>query len=111
MIVFWIIILIILIAGIIIKFVPINSATNKSEKYGFGPPFDLPALNRFVSAESSIDSFWYDPTISSSEGPQTTWGMSRDDLSSSNATNLDEVFGPDSYVRYNIEDIDVAQPE
>lgn len=82
----------------------------KDGKYGYGWPYEFPPLNYFESAESPVLSFWYDPVISSDNGPQTTWGMSQD-LPPSNATNLDEVFGPDSYVRYNIEDIDVSQPE
>lgn len=109
MVLLWILILSGLMIGIMM-IMYLDSKKSTSEKYGYGWPYELPPLNYFESAESQNLSFWYDPTVSSDNGPQTTWGMSRD-LPPSNATNLDEVFGPDSYVRYNIEDIDVSQPE
>lgn len=108
--VFWIVLLIILLAGLFLKFVPLKVKTSNSEKYGYGWPYELPSLNYFESAETPVLSFWYDPVVSSDEGSQTTWGMSKD-LPENDSTNLDEVFGPDSYVRYNIEDIDMSQPE
>ena len=101
---FWLI-LVILIGITIFELIPRGVKARNAEKYGYGWPYELPPLNYFESAESPILSFWYDPVVSSDEGPQTTWGMSRES-SSSDATNLDDVFGPDSYVRYNIEDID-----
>jgi len=100
-------IVIVLLIGTLV--ILLLSKQRTTEKYGYGWPYELPPLNYFESAESPVLSFWYDPVVSSDEGPQTTWDAS--EKSSGNATDLDEVFGPDSYVRYNIEDIDVSQPE
>lgn len=107
---FPLIVIILVLIGIIAAFYIRKNSSNNSEKYGYGWPYEFPPLNYFESAETPILSFWYDPVVSADTGSQTTWNAN-EDRSSSEATNLDDVFGPDSYVRYNIEDIDVSQPE
>ena len=101
-----VIVILALIGLAIILALILTRLTIRTPTERYGPPYDLPPLNYFESAESPILSFWYDPVVSTDEGEQTTWGFSRDEPPS-HATNIDEVFGPDSYVRFNIEDLDL----
>jgi hypothetical protein len=76
---------------------------------GYGWPYELPPLNFYTGTERDILSFWYDPVVDGDGRKDTTWGISRE-LPPGHETNIDEVFGPDSYQRYYAEDIDVSQP-
>lgn len=105
----------ILVLIIILIFIIFHTCSREpkssSESYsaGYGGPYDLPPLNYYTGVERDILSFWYDPVVDGDDHKDTTWGFSRD-LPPGYETNIDQVFGPDSYLRYYAEDIDPVQP-
>lgn len=86
---------IILIAGLI------HSGRTQSEKFATDSS-NLPPLNYYTRPDSDILSFWYDPYVAGTAGPdaheviQTTWTPER---GPGNATDISEVYGPDNYTR------------
>jgi hypothetical protein len=103
------ILLVLLLVGVFL-FVAgrVNSKSSKQtdEAYdsGYGWPYDLPPLNYYTGVERDILSFWYDPVVDADDHKDKTWGFSRA-LKPGYETNMDQVFGPDSYLRYYAEDI------
>jgi hypothetical protein len=107
------ILVVLLLIGIILFIVGCMSSKsskrlNESYEGGYGWPYDLPPLNYYTGVERDILSFWYDPVVDGDDHKDTTWGFSRA-LKPGYETNIDQVFGPDSYPRYYAEDINPVQ--